>query len=534
MKTVLLLWALLAGATVVLGAETAPPASGSAGRRTVPFTRPPSMFDATTRAQVLHALTVSNRDELLAKLVQSQTVDGETWYDFRGINVRGGDLIGRESNLSHICWDGCHFEAVDLDRADFGGALLRNATFDHTNLEHAVLDDAQIQGAVFRDCQLSDASALRAFCSAGTKFIQCVSDGARFDDAQEMRGVEFSGGSLKGATFRQAKLEEAKFVNMDLTDADFSSADLTGVQFYNSVINGVNFTAAILVQCKLGKVKLSSYLRLVRTVLAATEFGDIDLSKVDVAYAVWKDGDYRISEELEADRLLATDHSQGTVLEAMEKYTRAEKIYQTLAKHYKAAGYLQDYLGLHVRAMEARRKALALNGAGLATGESGLLFLYRVIDNYDTSPGQFFANVLLTLVAFATIFFFALRHRARWFVWYATQPDGVEFASDDKGDFREVSPVPQEQIGATTIWGRLRTHARFWFMGFELSIEAFFRFIENIVDIPDMARLWMHDQDTRPLPKAWVARIIIGIEAMCGIVFLYFGSRMVLMMASSL
>lgn len=503
--------------------------------------RPIVQLSEETRRNVLEALNQANRDALLTNLLNGlvpnriKSIADETWFDLSGIEVKREEL-STNANVSRICLDHARFADVNLSEADFNRALLRFATFNHVNLENATFDDARLQNADFLNCQLSDTSFRRGHFDVST-FLQCVLTRARFDycqtdvgDVENNVGVEFSGDTMRSVGFQGVNLSRAKFVNTDLTDADFSLAKLTKVEFLDSIIDGIDFSDTMLDRPNLRGAKLSVPLRLVRTELVTPFLGDLDISKVDLTYVRWGSRNYEIGEESQADGL---DHSKASQQRALNLYAQAESIYRVLSQQYRQKGYLREFLGFRVRSLEVRRKLLSVDSQGWKPIELILLSLSRQIDNYDTSLKRLLFNIVITIVFFSFIYMTCLQHWADgWFTWYQTNPDG-EFQKDEKGKFfRCKSPLLEKHSKGTSNLSRVINLLKIWAISLELSLEAFFKFVEKIIDIPNLVHFFFKKQE-RPLPQARFARVIFAIEAWCGVGFLFYASRMLILMVGS-
>ncbi|MBX3736687.1 MAG: pentapeptide repeat-containing protein [Candidatus Didemnitutus sp.] len=478
------------------------------------------VLDEARRLAVVDALRQADRDRRLESLVPSRLIGGERWFDVRGLEIKRGELTG-PVNFSRLCADYARFSDLDLAGSNFGRTLLRHARFSKVVLQSAIFDDAHLLGADFSECNIAHAFLLRVSCSAGTLFRQCTMESARFDSSMNLSGVKFHGTVLTGAVFSQCQLSDASFIDSDLTAADFTSANLSGVEWRGSTLTDVTFTDAVLVRAKLQSARFKGRLRFIRTVFGATTFGDLDVANTDMTYVSWRDNGFHIGEELEADQTLIQNGREGVRSEVAGKYAQAESIYRALARRYREEGYLREYLAFRERSQEARRKLLSLPGSDV-TLERLRLNLHRALSRYDTSPLQLLGVSALTVFGFGGIFALLLWRRPDWFGWYRLRPDGREFLLSADGDFLRMSAAEirkNRSDGFSLSVGAL-----------ELSLEALFRFVENLINVSALGRLFFRRIDQRPLPLAWMPRLLFGFEASCGVVFLYFASRVVVIM----
>lgn len=120
-----------------------------------------------------------------ALLTYIQTLrDAGKKIDLSKQRIEKMDLRG--ANLSHINWEWTDFDDVQLDGADFTGAMLGNTKFSaHTSLQGADFTDADLGGATFRYCNLTGshmegANVRRANFEFATMDHITSNDGTRF------------------------------------------------------------------------------------------------------------------------------------------------------------------------------------------------------------------------------------------------------------------------------------------------------------------------------------------------------------------
>jgi hypothetical protein len=215
--------------------------------------------------------------------------------------------------------------------------------------------------------------------------------------------VKFFKCDLQKTEFTGTDLSDAKFSTCVLAPSSFERADLTRVEFLNCCITGASFSDADLSFTTFSDCTFEGRLRLLRTRLDGTKFEDLDIAAIDVCYVEWPNKDYTLGEELEADKLLATNRR-----EAERLYAKGETVYRRLADVYRKNGYFREYGRLRFRAYEVRRKLLALQNSPTSKWELRWLEALQYASQYDTN-----AKRLLHLFVLSVIFFWGI-HIAGW------------------------------------------------------------------------------------------------------------------------
>lgn len=491
--------------------------------------RAPFPRDEGTRKKILRSLSTANRDKILKALVRSVQVGKEIWFDLRGIRVRSHEIT-HNADLSRICWDNSQFEGVDMAQAELSGALLRNVVFTDVDLHGANIDNAYLEYAEFAGCNLKSVNFRLVRPGKHTKFLRCNLDEARFDNSMYLDGVEFSSGSMRQAILANTRAQSTRFLTMDLTGTDFSEADLSFADFYRSTIDGVNFTDTNLTGAKLQFTMLNSPLRLIRTRLFETFLGDLDVSKVDVAYVDWHEHHYALGEEIEGDQIADFEESRSSLEEKRRLYQQAEMVYRSLAEKYRSSGHTEEYLALRYRSLETRRKLLSLESGSHFSLESAWLNLSRIVDSYGTSFRALLRSFLVTVLLFAAVYLLGWTVLGRdWGAWYLTSPSGMLMMNETGKFIRGDNPPPleyfQKHQGSSRFLAFISLSGEaIWF-----SLEATFMFTEKAVGIPDILNL-LRKREERLVPLGF-ARVLVGIQAISGLLLLCLAARTLVRMA---
>lgn len=480
-----------------------------------------------SRVQVLKALTKTNRDQILMKLVPYQLVGEENWFDLRGIEVNKGELTGK-ANLSRICWDYARFNQVDLSGAELNSTLMRGVLFNNVNFTNAQIDSAHLESSDFLDCKLYNANFRMSNFNLKSSFRNCVLDNTRFDNCKKMVGVIFCNSSIKNAAFTNTNLRGSQFIDDDLTGSSFAFSNLTNVDFCGSKLKTVDFTETILADAMLQSATIIGPLRLIRTYLSGAYLGDLDISIIDISYVNWQDHNYYIGEELKADKINIHDGSIGSLLEKQTLYSQAELIYRILAEKYRRTGQMDDYLKLRFRSLETRRKLLSFQKNKLLTPEYLWLTISKYVDGYGTMVGRLVLTLLNTIVMFGLIYFIGWTLCQRdWAKWYKTQPDGRGFFIYDNGIILGLSDAPKDRFKDSKGWRKLLILMQLLLTAIWFSIESIFMFAENVMRIPDILNLLRIKEEK--LVAVGGARVLVGIEAFLGVVLFFFAARMLLL-----
>lgn len=369
-------------------------------------------FSESSRMAILSALRSGNRDAGLKAIAEVHFVslNGEDWFDLRGLPVYPGEIPPSVS-LVRLCLDGAYFEGIDLSGADLSGALLRGSHMGDTTLTKSTLDGAYLDCAEFTDVDARGASLRGSHFGLDSVFKSCNLDDAVITNAVGV--IRMVGGSAVKARFTGARLAGSEFTHAVLDHADYTEANLKRCDFFASSLRGTDFSDASLEGAKLNQAIVGADSKFIRASLAGAYLGDMRLSGADVAYLRWPNADYSIGEELDGDQL-ATDDDSSNLWKARE-YARAEVAYRALADRYRQLGYLTEYQELKYRALEARRKYLAVSHGSVA--ERVWLTTYRMWSGYGTSFAALFRTGCLILMAFACVFLTAWFRRVEWFEW---------------------------------------------------------------------------------------------------------------------
>ncbi len=505
------------------------------GEEVFPFTEgsPPGLLpfqqlDRETQRKVLAALGRPDRDQPLPPLVIAPALTAETWFDLRGIQVDAARLGGR-AGLSRICWDYARFNKVDLQGAQLGSALMRGVTFKEVDLRNANMSSADLRSADFLDCDLRGVDLSQARLGSRARFRRCKLDGARFDNTKYLEGTEFHSSSMCKAVLANATLAGARFVDVDLTGASFRAADLSGADFFGSVIDDVDLTEADLSNTRLGAVKLATPLRLVRTRVFLTHFGDLDFRKVELSYVDWSGSDFMVGEERDADtRVLDTKNPVATRLD----YARAEMAYRALSEKYRQSGHTREYLGLHYRTMETRRKLLALEERPRMSLERLWLNLSRFLDGYGTRVSVLLRSFAVLVLGFAAVYFLGWTVFGRdWGRWRHVQSEDGGRDEDVPGGARVLPPAPRQLFTSCTGRRRLWALAKLASTAFWFSLEGAFMFAQRVTRIPDMLS-HLRVREERLVPTRF-AKALYGLEGILGTILIGLAARMVVLVVGS-
>ncbi|HEV2840986.1 MAG TPA: pentapeptide repeat-containing protein [Chthoniobacterales bacterium] len=477
------------------------------------------------RREILAALASPDRDELLRHLgVTSQIIADQTWFDLSGIEVGPGELPAR-ANVKFICWDGAHIVETDLSGADFDQALLRYTTFDRVNLRGAHFDGSTLDRSDFVRCDLRGATFRGASLGTETKFRECNLNNSRFDQCKAISSPWFYDGTARHINFDRAVLPRVKFTTLDASGATFRDAHILDSHFYGSVLDDIDFSRAHADKLNLRGGKLSGTLRLVDTHISRIFFGDLDVSRVDVAYARWSD--YRVGEEDEGDEKSMSGGSD----EALIAYVQAERIYRTLSEKLRQSGYISEYLGLRFRACETRRKILALDREQGRHLERCWLFCSKYIDGYGTRPWVLGKNALILVFGFALIYTFGMCFANNvWFRWFRAKPQGAGYLKTEQAEYsvdrsRRVFLRPDAGF-----WQRLGGLLKAFGVAIGLSVEASFIFGEKLINIPNILELF-HAGDEHAVPFG-IARRLFATQAALGLLFFLLAGRMILLLVT--
>jgi uncharacterized protein YjbI with pentapeptide repeats len=475
------------------------------------------------RQRLVQALAENNRDDILAGLVPSKAVAGETWFDLRGIELRKGE-ISATANLARICWDHARFVDADLTAADFNGALLRGAKFVSVTLRSAVFASAHLEDCDFLACDLTHANLRLCHLSEKSAFRSCKLEGARFDNCTASPGFQISFSSAAGVRFSGASLPGAAFVAVSLLDAHFDRAALAQATFSDCTLDGADLTDADLCSANLRGVVLSRPLRLVRTKLSGAALGDLDLSFVDFQHVEWPDHRCIVGEEEAAEKVLA---AKGREREACTLYLQAEDIYRALSERYARIGHSSERLQFKYRAVDARRKLLSLQLTASNLLEYVWLSISRGVDGYGTSPGRLIRSFLLLVSAFTLVY--AVR-------FWACSGDQTSWQRDEPSLAPGSCPsVPSNAQQADTVWARARARAKgrygvvrragtVFTAGLQLSCEASLLSADKVTGIASMIAL-LRPGGERLVPRG-PTRVLVGAQALLGAALLLLAVRL--------
>ncbi len=142
---------------------------------------------------------------------------------------------------------------MDLQGADFRGALLVGTAFDRSNLSGADLRGARLEGASFREANLDEAKLDSKWAAIADLIV--LNDASGIDKSNEdldwinmegavLQRVDFNGSSLKNAILSLTNLQEADLHNADLTEARLFEADLTNANLRNAKLVRATFERA--------------------------------------------------------------------------------------------------------------------------------------------------------------------------------------------------------------------------------------------------------------------------------------------------
>jgi uncharacterized protein YjbI with pentapeptide repeats len=198
-----------------------------------------------TREQIIALAQRCKNEEKRLDLVAAFGVDF-SGLDLSGVDLRGHHAAGYETCLGGANLSNCNLQRTDfgaavLDGADFTGANLEGATFVTASLKQAILLRVRFKGTRFYQSDLSRAKLAHADLSSaeitgshfpGADLSDAVLSGARNDwwsdfASANLTGARLAGLQLNGASFRGAILRSANLAGTGLVQADFTGADLT-------------------------------------------------------------------------------------------------------------------------------------------------------------------------------------------------------------------------------------------------------------------------------------------------------------------
>ena len=392
---------------------------------------------------------------------------------------------------------------------------MRGATFDHVTFDDTNLGNAHLICCHFKNCQFRNTN-LRLAQLTGAKFADCILDGVRFDCTEFSNGA-FFGGSLARVVFDGATLSSARFQDVELKDTSFRRTDLTAADFFHSVLNDVDFTEADLSVARLDRSRSCEQLRLIRTKMCTTYLGDLDLSKVDVRYIDWQNREYRVGEELEADN--PHPHNEGS---ADRKNLYAQAVaYRALGERYRQVGHTDEYLQFRYRAMETRRKLLAIDSPSSRNMEFLWLTLLRSVDGYGTSFGLLLRSFCCVVLVFSLVYWCGWTMFQRdWAKWYRTKPGGTILILDENANYMKGhTPPPHEYCRARKGWARAIRWGQVFPYAVGLSLRTVFMFAEKLVDVPGIVSLFRRREEC--LVPTNSGRIVAGLAATMGLLLCY-------------
>jgi uncharacterized protein YjbI with pentapeptide repeats len=215
-----------------------------------------------TREQILALAQKCKNEKRRLDLVAVFGVDFSD-LDLAGVDLRGHHAAGYETYLG-----GANLSNCNLQRTDFGAAVLDGADFTGANLE----------GATFITASLKQATLLRVRLK-GTRFYQTDLSGAKLAHA-DLSSAEITGSRFGGADLADAVLSGAR---NDYWWSDFASANLTGARLAGLQLNGASFRGAILRSANLADT------RLVQADFTGADLTDLSLVDASVESAVFRD-----------------------------------------------------------------------------------------------------------------------------------------------------------------------------------------------------------------------------------------------------
>jgi len=132
-------------------------------------------------------------------------------------------------------------EIAVKQRADLGGAYLRDANLRDANLGGANLRDADLRGANLGGADLRDANLWGANLG-GADLRGANLGGANLRDAN-LRGANLGGANLGGANLGGANLRDANLGDANLRDANLRDADLRDANLWGADLGGARVLA---------------------------------------------------------------------------------------------------------------------------------------------------------------------------------------------------------------------------------------------------------------------------------------------------
>lgn len=353
---------------------------------------------------IVAALKSTNRDAGLASLgVPRHVVDPgggepETWWDLRGADfTKQHDLEG--ANLTRLALDDSTWNGVRLADADLGGALLRGALLEDCNLRGAQLDGALLDLAELKNCDLTDAN-LRTIQVKHPAVIKLGTlNGTRFDGAHADGGLTIAYCHGAGTSFRYAVLDGLRVVGGEFSEASLLHAKIRRSTFDRCKLGDADFSEADMAEASFQGVSTTGTLRLVRARIGGVRFGDLRFDGADIRYLEWPAEGAFLGEEQDADTMLAINAETLSARGAAARlYSQAEAAYRYLSKRYKDEGYLNEAILLRYRALETRRKLLALERRH--SPEAYWLAASGLLSGHGCRPRRLVLSFLLILAAF--------------------------------------------------------------------------------------------------------------------------------------
>jgi uncharacterized protein YjbI with pentapeptide repeats len=125
-----------------------------------------------------------------------------------------------------------NLEEANLIGVPMGGSFFRSANFGHALLLNATLDVAHLEGANLANANLAHASLTAAHLSRSSLI------------GADLTSADASQIELRGAFLIGAKLIETNLIGADLTDADLTNANLEGAILERAKLSGVNLRDA--------------------------------------------------------------------------------------------------------------------------------------------------------------------------------------------------------------------------------------------------------------------------------------------------
>ncbi|MEZ6138050.1 MAG: DUF2169 domain-containing protein [Pirellulaceae bacterium] len=200
---------------------------------------------------------------------------------FDGILLRGIDLSGLD--LQNADFGGAIFVDCSLENADLRGANLSDAVLTQANLRNANLTGSQCQNANLARADLTQANFTSSILTNAI-LEQTVAVNAVFDQASAT-GTKFVGSDLTGASLLQAELTAVDLSSCILSKAIFRQSLMQRCDLAAASGKHVDFTAADLTQARASSNCTLTQSNFQQAQGKEANWSDADLTGSDFSYS---------------------------------------------------------------------------------------------------------------------------------------------------------------------------------------------------------------------------------------------------------